>query len=313
MNKLDVLSQHLGNYKLMAGGNYYFACPSCSHRNNKLTINIEKNVFACFHCDLRGKSFLYLLKLAGVANPNQYKKIFNEEKKKDLNDIDNMFGEHLKERVPSKLSLPKGYEKLFRNLEKMFYKPALKYLLNRGLEKEDILKYDIHYSVSEQRVLFPSYDREHNLNYYVARSIQPLEKYKYKNAAASKRGVIFNEHLIEWNAPVYIVEGIFDAILSRKNAVPILGSNVGSGSLLFKRLLQNNTEVIIALDADAKKKIIKMINELVKYNIPVTYVDWKSEERDIAEMGSAKFEEIVTSGSVKSFTFEDEIKERLFG
>ena len=55
-----------------------------------------------------------------------------------------------------------------------------------------------------------------------------------------------------------------------------------------------------------------MINELVKYNIPVTYVDWRSEERDIAEMGSDKFEEIVTSGSVKSFTFEDQIKERLF-
>ena len=65
-------------------------------------------------------------------------------------------------------------------------------------------------------------------------------------------------------------------------------------------------------DADAKKKMFKMINELVKYNIPVTYVDWKSEERDIAEMGSEKFEEIVTSGSVKSFTFEDQIKERLF-
>jgi len=66
------------------------------------------------------------------------------------------------------------------------------------------------------------------------------------------------------------------------------------------------------LDADAKKKMFKMINELVKYNIPVTYVDWKSEERDIAEMGSDTFEEIVTSGSVKSFTFEDQIKERLF-
>jgi len=310
MNKLDVLSQHLGNYKLMAGGNYYFACPSCGHRNNKLTINIEKNVFHCWHCSLRGRSFIWLLKVAGAPNPNQYKKLFNETRQINIEDIDNIFG---KEEVrKNKLVIPKGYESLFRNIEKMFYKPALKYLLNRGLEKEDILKYDIHYSVSEQRVLFPSYDREHNLNYYVARSIQPLEKYKYKNAAASKRGVIFNEHLIEWNAPVYIVEGIFDAILSRKNAVPILGSNVGSGSLLFKRLLQNNTEVVIALDADAKKKMFKMINELVKYNIPVTYVDWKSEERDIAEMGSAKFEEIVTSGSVKSFTFEDEIKERLF-
>tara|TARA_Y100001938_G_C8064860_1_gene419599 strand:- start:290 stop:1177 length:888 start_codon:yes stop_codon:yes gene_type:complete len=294
----------------MAGGNHYFHCVNCHHHNNKLTINIEKNVFSCFHCNLSGRNFLYLLKLAGVANVNQYKKVFNQSKQKNLEHIDNIFGkEYVKE---SKLILPNGYENLFRSLEKQFYKPAVDYLINRSLTKEDILKYDIHYSVSDQRILFPSYDRDNNLNYYVARTIQPFEKYKYKNASASKKEVIFNEHLVEWNKPLYIVEGIFDAILSRKNAVPILGSNVGSGSLLFKRLLENNTQVIIALDADAKKKMFKMINELVKYNIPVTYVDWKSEERDIAEMGSEKFEEIVTSGSVKSFTFEDQIKERLF-
>ena len=310
MTKLDVLAQHLGHYKTMAGANHYFECPACHHHNHKLTVNVEKSVWNCFHCGIKGKSFMFLLQVAGVSNNKQYRKIFNEDVKRNIEDWEDVFGkEVVKEK---KLSLPKGYENLFRNIEKAFYKPAVAYLMKRGLGKEDILKYDLYYSVSDQRVLFPSYDREHNLNYYVARSIQPFENYKYKNATASKREVIFNEHLIEWDKPLYVVEGIFDAILSRKNAVPILGSNVGSGSLLFKRLLQSHTEVIIALDADAKKKMFKMINELVKYNIPVTYVDWKSEERDIAEMGSDKFEEIVTSGSVKSFTFEDQIKERLF-
>ena len=309
--KIDVLSQYLGSPKNTdRNGNSYFHCPFCNHHNNKLTINVEKNVYNCFHCEVRGKGLFYLLKKMKVPDLNQYKKVFFEWKPY-VTDIDNIFGEE--PLVENKLTFPVGYQNLFRNIEKEFYKRAVDYLLKRGLRKEDILKYDIHYSISDQRVLFPSYDREYNLNYYVARSIQPFEKYKYKNAKASKSKVIFNEHLVEWDKPLYIVEGIFDAILSRKNAVPILGSNVGKGSLLFKRLLQNNTEVIIALDADAKKKIIKMINELVKYNIPVPYVDWKSEERDIAEMGSAKFEEIVTSGSVKSFTFEDEIKERLFG
>lgn len=312
MNKIDIISQHLGNYKTMAGANHYFECPSCHHHNHKMTINIEKSVFNCWHCGIKGKSFLYLLKLAGATILPQYKKIFSEGVKKNIEDIDNLFGTEIKEKTSSKLILPKRYENLFRNIEKAFYKPAVEYLQKRGVTKEDILKYNIHYSVNDQRILFPSYDRDNNLNYYVARTIQSFESYKYKNASTSKREVIFNEHLIEWNKPLYIVEGIFDAILSRKNAVPILGSNVGSGSLLFKRLLENNTHVIIALDADAKKKMFKMINELVKYNIPVTYVDWKSEERDIAEMGSEKFEEIVTSGSVKSFTFEDQIKERLF-
>ena len=311
MNKIDVLVKYFGSPKMTdRNGNSYFHCPFCHHHNNKLTINVEKGVYNCYHCEVRGKSLIYLLKRINVVNPNQYKNIFNEQAKINIEDIDHLFGKQaIKEK---KLMLPKGYENLFRGLEKQFYKPAAEYLLKRGISKEDMLKYDIHYSVNEQRILFPSYDRDNNLNYYVARSIQSFEKYKYKNAMASKREVIFNEHLVEWDKPLYIVEGIFDAILSRKNAVPILGSNVGSGSLLFRRLLQNHTEVIIALDADAKKKMFKMINELVKYNIPVTYVDWKSEERDIAEMGSDTFEEIVTSGSVKSFTFEDEIKERLF-
>ena len=310
MTKLDILAQHLGSYKTMAGHNHYFECPSCHHHNKKLTIHIEKNVFSCFHCEIKGRSFIYLLKLAGVSNLTQYKKVFNEEAKKNIGDIDNIFGEE--PLIENKLTLPKGYENLFRNIKKEFYKRAVDYLLQRGLRKEDILKYNIHYSVSEQRVLFPSYDKDSNLNYYVARSIQPFENYKYKNARASKRNVIFNEHLIEWNKPLYIVEGIFDAILSRKNAVPILGSNIGTGSLLFKRLLENRTEVIVALDADAKKKVVNLINKLVKFNVKVTYVDWEDEKRDIAEIGSEEFEEIVMSGSVKSFTFADEVKERLF-
>ena len=161
--KIDVLSQYLGSYKTLAGNNHYFECPSCHHRNNKMTINLEKGVFNCWHCGLKGKSFIWLLKLAGASNPNQYKKIFNETQQINLEDIDKIFG---KEEVrKSKLALPKGYESLFRNIDKAFYKPALEYLLNRGFKKEDVLKYDIHYSVSEQRILFPSYDREHNLNY----------------------------------------------------------------------------------------------------------------------------------------------------
>ena len=176
--KIDVLSQYLGSYKTLAGHNHYFECPGCHHRNNKMTINLEKGVFNCWHCGLKGKSFIWLLKLAGASNPNQYKKIFQETQQINLEDIDKIFG---KEEVrKSKLALPKGYESLFRNIDKAFYKPALEYLLNRGLKKEDVLKYDIHYSVSEQRILFPSYDRDHNLNYYVARTIQRFENYKYK-------------------------------------------------------------------------------------------------------------------------------------
>ena len=90
MTKLDILAQHLGQYKTLAGNNHYFECPSCHHHNHKLTLNIEKSVFNCWHCEVKGKSFLYLLKLAGVSNLNQYKKIFNEEAKINIEDISNV-------------------------------------------------------------------------------------------------------------------------------------------------------------------------------------------------------------------------------
>ena len=46
----------------------------------------------------------------------QYKKVFNEEAKKNIGDIDNIFGEE--PLIENKLILPKGYENLFRNIEK---------------------------------------------------------------------------------------------------------------------------------------------------------------------------------------------------
>ena len=71
MTKLDVLAQHLGHYKTMAGANHYFECPACHHHNHKLTVNVEKSVWNCFHCGIKGKSFMFLLQVAGVSNNKQ--------------------------------------------------------------------------------------------------------------------------------------------------------------------------------------------------------------------------------------------------
>ena len=38
-----------------------------------------------------------------------------------------------------------------------------------------------------------------------------------------KTNFIFNEHFVDWNKPLFLVEGVFDAIMLRRNAVPILG------------------------------------------------------------------------------------------
>lgn len=311
MNKLDVLVQHLGIHKQMAGNNLYFHCPSCQHHNNKLTVNLDKSVYNCWHCGLKGRSFVYLLRLAGAIKPNQYRNLFEEDKKNS--DIDNLFDEQRDVEEKKTLSLPSKYQPLFNNVNKMFFQPAVNYLINRGVQKDDFIRYDIHYSIGDQRVLFPSYDDAEQLNYYVCRSINPAEKIKYKNAQTSKRGVIFNEHLVEWDKEVYLVEGIFDAIISRKNAIPILGSSINAGFKLFKKVIKHKPPVVIALDVDARKKCLSIAEQFGNFGVEVKFVDWKKgEERDIAEMGSEEFLTITASGVVRSVEFKDTIKERLF-
>jgi len=313
-DSLSVLISALGtpqrpNNPVDKNGNVYFHCPFCDHKNKKLTVNIEKGLWNCWVCETRGRSLSRLM----IKTGNQAQaELLNTYIKPQL-DIDNLFGQNDVKKVKQVVVLPKGFVPIFKNINKVFFQAALYYLYKRGFVKEDILKYDIHYSITEQRVLFPSYDDNETLNYYVSRSIRPDEKMKYKNATVPKRDVIFNEHLVEWNKELYLVEGIFDAIISRKNAVPILGSSINDEFRLFRKIIKNKTPIVIALDADARKKALTMANKFIIFGIEVRFIDWKEgEERDIAAMGSEEFMKIATSGALRNVEFKDTIKEKLF-
>ena len=309
---LDILTSVLGQPQkphnpIDRNGNAYFHCPFCNHKNKKLTVNLTKGLWNCFVCEMRGRSLSRLMiKLGRHAEA----KLFGTRKSYDL---DNLFGDKKVEEEIVSVDLPKSYNPIFNNLNKVFYRPAIDYLQKRGMETDDFLRYDIHYNIVEQRVLFPSYDEVENLNYYVSRSIRPDEKMKYKNATVAKKNVIFNEHLIDWSKELFLVEGVFDAIISRKNAVPILGSSINEGFKLFRKVIKNKTDVVLALDADARKKTLSIADKFSSYDINVRFIDWvANENRDIAEMGSDEFDKIATSGALRNVEFKDQIKERLF-
>jgi len=314
VKNLDILSKVFGqplkpHNPVDRNGNVYFKCPFCNHHNKKLTINVKTELWNCFVCETRGRSLVRLLIKSGNHN---YASILKKNKYHDF-DLDKIFNTQKEQEEKKDLLLPKKYQPIFNNQNKEFFKPAIDYLYKRGLQQEDILRYDIHYSITEQRVLFPSYDENEELNYYVGRSINPREKIKYSNATIPKKNVIFNEHLIKWNEELYLVEGIFDCIASRKNAVPILGSSLNEGFKLFKKIVRNKTKVIMALDSDARRKSINIADKLINFGVDVGFVDWSSgEQRDISEMGSEEFLKIASSGAVRSVDFKDIIKEKLF-
>jgi DNA primase len=139
----------------------------------------------------------------------------------------------------------------------------MNYLKNRGITDEIIEKYGIGFCDTGDhagRIVIPSYDKNDNLNYYIARSWNPMSRAKYKNPEAEKDKIIFWENLIDWNKDVYLVEGAFDGLFL-DNSIPMLGKHMSE--LLFETIYTKaKGNVIICLDGDAWTNAVKLYHEL---------------------------------------------------
>jgi len=280
--KLSLISNVLGRY-FKSSEEYLFKCPYCKHPKNKFSVNIEKNVFKCWICDARGSSLYRIFRRFGTFNDQERWKSLSGFKQ-DLNEFADIFKEESsEEEVEQILELPQGFRSLTRPSNSRAYKKALEYLAGRGLGKSDILKWKMGY-ISEgpyrNRIVVPSFNSSGDLNYYIARTFSD-DYYRYKNPQAS-RDIVFNELYIDFEQEVMVVEGVFDAIKCQ-NAVPILGSTVRETSRLFKKIIKNNTPILLALDPDASKKSDFIKRLFLKYGIEVREITYE-DDRDLGDM-----------------------------
>jgi len=190
------------------------------------------------------------------------------------------------------------------------YKNAISYLKRRGIGGIDILRYSMGYCSSNgysNRIIIPSYDADGKLNYFIARDMFPNSKFKYKNPPMSKDTVCF-EMFINWNEPIVLVEGVFDAIAIRNNAIPLLGKF--PSKTLVKRLVEKQVKKIyVALDEDARKDAIKLSKFLMDYGIKTYLLEMK--DKDPSELGFTKFWELLNT--TQQSKFSDIVKGRLYG
>jgi|3_EtaG_2_1085321.scaffolds.fasta_scaffold00864_2 hypothetical protein len=309
---LDVLSSALGDpTRVQSNGEASFYCPSCNHKNPKLMVNTKKFMYNCWICGLSGRRnsnenpykvfgrLLYkigkyteakrLLRDFGVVTTQSSKELDNLAFVKQLLDMDNTPHQEI-----IRVALPNGYRRLYRMRNEKFYGYGWEYLQSRGFVEDDLLKYGVMYNITDQRVLFPSYSDELEMNYFVSRTIKEGERKPYDNPEFSKNSIIFNEHLIDWTTTLYLVEGVFDAIISRKNTTPLLGSSLTKHCKLFGAILEKRPRVVLALDPDASTNQLKIMRLLIRHNIDVECIDWKDETRDIAQMGSHTFSQFGT-------------------
>jgi DNA primase len=279
---LGAVENVLGKSYKRAKDNHAFNCPFCNHKKPKLEINFNtndkgENPWECWVCETKGRTIRSLLKQLKISGP-QAQEVLQYIKK----------GEQVEYQVERVIELPKEFQPLYLAPTTSFSANiARKYLYDRGITDNDILKHNIGYCIAGEfsdRIIIPSYDQNNQLNFYVARSFNRSYA-KYKNPEASKDIIVF-ENLINWNQPIIICEGVFDAMAIRRNAIPILGKNI-SKSLLKKIVSSKVKEIYIALDRDALKKAVKFCEQFISMGKKVYLVDM--DEKDPSEMGFQLF------------------------
>jgi DNA primase len=200
------------------------------------------------------------------------------------------------------LRLPIEYQPLWRvNTKSYSYRNALAFVRKRGLTIHDIYRYQVGYCESgdyKGRVIIPSYDVECNLNYFVSRSYYHTPYLKYMNPETSKDIIVF-ENLINWKMPVVLVEGVFDAIAVRRNAIPILGKI--PPDVLKKKLIEEKPPIIyVMLDDDALRDALEIEKFLRSENLNVKMVTVG--ELDASDMGFVESWKHIEGAEASSFS-----------
>jgi len=285
---VNLVDSVLGTGKRTARGNVAYNCPYCNHSKPKLEVNFTENKkgynpWHCWACDKRGSRISTLFKKLG----SPFEKL--EELKKIVGD-ENEYTEVIKQIA---LTLPKEF-KTFKNNKDIIARQAISYLKSRGITKSDILKYNIGYCETgtyAKMIIIPSYDKNCQLNYFTGRSFEKDPYTKYRNPETS-RDIIPFELFINWDLPLTICEGPFDALAIKRNAIPLLGKNIQSN--LMKKIVTSTVQKIyIALDSDAKKQALKFVEKFMDEGKEVYLVEL--EGKDPSEMGFEQFTKLIQS------------------
>jgi len=285
---VTTLSNVLGSYLTLRGNELAFYCPFCNHHKQKLQVNTETQKWHCWTCNSGGKKLTSLLRKLDVD-------------RKTISIIREIYGDSnynpQQEDVETKvyISLPKEYISLNES-PKGFnpeYKQAINYLTQRGITQKEIVKYNIGYCTDglyARRVIIPSYNSDGSLNYFISRSYYQDEKMKYKNPPISKNIICF-ESQINWNEPIILCEGVFDAITIKRNAIPLLGK-FPSKQLVEKIFMSGVSNIVISLDNDAINEALKAAEYFRKNGINVRMMYLK--DKDASEMGYDRFYDELT-------------------
>ena len=302
---INILDDVLGPGTSMKGDEQAHYCPFCHHHKKKLQINLQTQKWHCWVCDSKGKRIQSLLRRLHVDS-HKLKKIYEIYGDDYVVYSNNTEDEKVELRLPNEfrslLEEPKGLNPTFRKVKE--------YARKRGITQGDIKRYNIGYCDSghyANRIIIPSYDSDNRLNYFIARSVFDEEKFKYKNPPVSKNVIMF-ENQINWQEPITLVEGVFDAMAVKRNAIPLLGKFIPKtlNDTIYKKEVKS---INILLDEDAQDQALYYTMQF--QNQGITTRNIKPSDKDAGEMGFSQVNTILKES--KQTGFGDIISQKLKG
>ena len=278
-NKIvNLINRVLGNNgtKLKKLDEYMYWSPFVSHHKQKLQINIKTQKWHCWVSNTGGRTIFQLFKKIGASN--QY-----------FDELRELVGDspRYKKKTDSKINkvvqLPNEFKPLWNGGDSIVKRHALSYLYKREIDDSDILKYNIGYCDEgsySNRIIIPSYDSDGTLNFFVGRDFYDGNM-KYRNSPTSK-DIIGFDLFINWDEPIILCEGVFDAMAFKRNAIPLFGKTVMK--TLQKKIIDFGVKTIyLALDNDATADAVKISDNFINNGVEVKMMEFK--EKDPSETG----------------------------
>ena len=304
MNKIvNLLNRVLGDsgVKLKKQNEFMYWSPFITHHKRKLQVNIQTQKWHCWVSNTGGRNLFQLFKRVN-ASREQFKELvelvgepkYSRVKKQDKKDL---------------VRLPDEYKPLWNGGDGIVKRHALTYMYKRAFTDDDILKHNIGYCDEgkySNRIIIPSYDSNGGLNFFVGRDFYK-SKLKYLNSFTSK-DVIGFDLFINWDEPIILCEGVFDAMSFKRNAIPLFGKTMSKR--LHKKILQQKVKkVFLALDDDAQLDAMKISEKLMNEGIDVRKIDLKN--GDPNDIGFKKLTKML--GETEETNFLDLMKYKLYG
>ena len=271
IEKRKIITDILGYYRRL-GDEHLYHCPYCNHHKKKMSINFKNGYFKCWVCDSRGKNIYRIVRKFGTYEQRQ--KWLELDGRLDLSEFDKLFAALNDEETVQTIDLPEEFVSLCNKHLPRKSKRAFDYLYDRGLTKKDIFRWKVGYCDKGRysgRIVIPSFNNSGSVNYFIARSFVGHQR-RYLNPLCD-RDIIYNELYVDWDEPVTLVEGVFDAVVAGENSIPLLGSTLRENSKLFQAIVLNDVPVYLGLDPDADSKTRHMIKSMLKYDIELHLIN----------------------------------------